>query len=276
MDNNPYIDEAGKPLLIRSVVAFVDILGYKEKIRELEKAGEVQKVQDFIEKFRKILDESFFRLSEFQTPRFYKMKSFSDNILIGYPIGQMTLRDDGEHELASIFSLLTYLQINMSLSGFFLRGAITIGNLYIDDDIIMGEGLIDAYNAERKLARYPRIILTESAMQLANEHSKDYGTHYNSSQYRYLLKDADGQYFLNYLLELLEPDEGVGPFVVEMNKHKYYIENLRRYLKDLGVWSKYAWIANYHNYFCIAHPEFEDYKINLEDFKPSKIQLEDD
>ena len=270
--NNPYINDTGKPLLIKSVVAFIDILGYKEKIKEIETAGEIQ---NFIKKFKKILDDSFFRVSEYQLFHYYKMKSFSDNILIGYPI-----REDCEQELISVFGLLTYLQINMSLQGFFLRGAITIGNLYIDEDIIMGEGLLSAYNAERELARDPRIILTDSALVAVKEHLKYYAEHYRdfAPQRRYLLKDADGQYFLNYLLELKEPDESIGPFVEEMNKHKQVIEkNLNKYLQIPRVWSKYAWAANYHNYFCIANPEFEVYKINLDDFqlRPSKIEFED-
>lgn len=40
--HNPYIDEEGNPILRKSVVAFIDILGYTEAMRQSIKNGKSQ------------------------------------------------------------------------------------------------------------------------------------------------------------------------------------------------------------------------------------------
>lgn len=74
--------------------------------------------------------------------------------MIGYPI-----HTDGEIELGNAFSDLSYFQMIMSMEGFFIRGGIAIGDLYMDEITVFGSGLMEAYQAETTLARDPRIVL---------------------------------------------------------------------------------------------------------------------
>lgn len=128
----------------------------------------------------------------------YALKAFTDNIVIGWPI-----RDDGEGELGQAFFALSLFQYEMINAGFLLRGAISVGNLYVDDIAVVGGGLIEAYEGEASLARDPRIILTSSATRAVKQHLEYYGSRSgggsHAPQNRKLLQDADGQLFLNYL-----------------------------------------------------------------------------
>jgi mannose-6-phosphate isomerase class I len=60
--NNPYIDDNGKPKLLRSVICFADILGYKELMYSKNSVNERQELLDDLyntfEETRKHLEES--------------------------------------------------------------------------------------------------------------------------------------------------------------------------------------------------------------------------
>jgi hypothetical protein len=53
---------------------------------------------------------------------------------------------------------------------------------------------------------------------------------------------------VNYLISSVE--EGT-IYTEALTKHKEHIEfNLKKFSGVPRIWSKYLWVANYHNYFC--------------------------
>lgn len=278
---NPYVSDQGLPELKASVVAFVDILGYQALTREAQRNGTAQLL---LTKLHEALSEATRHLSPpsedvnvflphgFRPPfkdRF-KIRTFTDNIVIGYPI-----RDDAESELGAIFSQLAFFQLEMVNRGFFIRGAIAIGDLYIDDLTVFGEGLIDAYDGESKHARDPRIILTKSAEQAVLHHVGYYSNPSHSPQARDIYKDADGQFFLNYLDSIMIAEDEHGPFFDILDNHKTVVtEKLSEHRNQPTHWAKYAWSASYHNFFCDQYSYFNDeHKIDLSQLQmqPSRI-----
>jgi len=185
--------ENGAPKLTSSVVAFIDILGYSEKMLAAEMEGNGQ---PFLTELHSVLSRAFshleYEISEENPLRqsgllkkdLYILKTFSDNIVIGYPI-----RDDAESELGSIFSMLSFFQLEMVNSGFFIRGAISVGDFYADDRVVYGKALIDAYRAETQLSRDPRVILTDTAVKAVEKHITYYGNPKHSPQARDLYRD---------------------------------------------------------------------------------------
>jgi hypothetical protein len=194
----------------------------------------------------------------------FKIRAFTDNIVIGYPIS-----DDGERELGAIFSDLSSFQLEMVNRGFFIRGAIAVGDLYMDDITVFGQGFLNAYDGESKYARDPRIILTESAQEAVMSHVKYYSNPSYSPQARDLYKDADGQFFLNYLEGVLIAEEELGPYFDVLASHKSVIEAKLNEHRDQPVfWAKYTWAANYHNFFCDQYRWFSDeHKIDVNQFQ---------
>ena len=181
---------------------------------------------------------------------------------------------DGEAEVGSLILSLRYYQLDMLLQGFFVRGAISVGNNYMDNEIVFGDALMEAYDTEQSMARDPRIVLAKSAKQLVRKHLKFYGKVKDSPQHDTLLLDTDGQWFIHYLGVLNEDD----PSEVDLTRleaHKALAEaRLHSFANQPTIWSKYAWVANYHNFFCSEQGNtLNEYRIpqNLIRLRPSRI-----
>lgn len=273
-DRNPYITDDGLPECKTSVVAFVDILGYQAMI---QKAHQNHTAQSLLVRLHKALSaarrhvdhvkqDGGSLLAALRSKKdHYNIRTFTDNIVIGYPIW-----DDAERELGRIFLDLSFFQLEMVNHGFFIRGAIAIGNLYMDDITVFGQGFLDAYDGESKYARDPRIIITSSAKEAVMTHVNYYSDPARSPQARHLYKDADGQFFLNYLETILIAGEEHGPYLHILANHKSAIEvKLIEYRDQPTYWAKYAWAANYHNFFCDQYRCWfsDEHKIDVNQFQ---------
>jgi hypothetical protein len=127
------------------------------------------------------------------------------------------VHSDAESEFGSAFLRLTAFQLNMAIRGYFVRGAISVADAYVDDIAVFGDALIEAYVGESKLARDPRIVLTESAVRAAKSHLHYYSDPKDAPHSRDILKDADGQWFLNYLDQVMIAVDDQGPFYKEFS-----------------------------------------------------------
>lgn len=225
----------GMPTLSRSIIAFIDILGFKELINSKDPDKNLNKIYS---SFLKCFNET----TAFSIAT---IKTFSDNILFVFP-------EVEEGNLGSIFITLSALQRELLLEGFVIRGAITVGEIHVGDNIIFGKGLVDAYNLESKSAIMPRIILSSEAMILCQEYLKCYAREFDDPYAKSLLQDVDGFWFLNYLDNPSDDYE----FYTDCEEgyllsHKLFIEKrLEKYSSDIRVFEKYVWLANYHNSFC--------------------------
>jgi hypothetical protein len=167
----------------------------------------------------------------------------------------------------------------MALEGFFIRGAISIGEVYIDDIAVFGDALTQAHTGESRLARDPRIILTASAVTAVKQHLNYYSSTKFAPQVKELLQDSDGQWFVNYLDTILVAEDEHGPFYEELLKHKAAVETrLIEHRDNPLIFSKYVWVAGYHNCFCDLHPRHFsiEHKINTELFRASPKLIVDE
>ena len=277
MSRNPYHRNANQPTLHRSVLVFMDILGYSELIRASQASGTQQETLRTLHKVlslgRRWLEErdTSPELRELIKTDFYALKAFTDNIVIGWPV-----HDDAESEFGSAFFKLGSFQFQMVLEGLFVRGALSVDEAYVDEIVVFGQALAEAYAGESTLARDPRIILTKSAVQSIRTHLKYYSNPLDAPQVRHVLRDSDGQWFLNYLECILWAEHEQGPFYNEFLRHKEVVESkLSQYKSIPAIWAKYAWVAGYHNYFCDLHSHHfrEEHRINVELYRatPSLI-----
>jgi hypothetical protein len=277
MSRNPYVIENQEPTLRESVFVFMDILGYADLMIQSQRSGTQQKV---LRELHQALSESRCELEGGNLPEdlvrlgdkdHYALKAFTDNIVIGWPV-----HSDAEAEFGSAFMRLCMFQFKMAIRGYFVRGAISVAEAYVDDVAVFGDALVQAYIGESKLARDPRIILTDSAVEVAKHHLTYYFPPAHAPHVRDVLKDADGQWFLNYLDTVLIAEDEQGPFYEEFLMHKTAVEQkLAEHASNPSVWAKYAWVASYHNYFCDLHPNYfgADHRVNVGLFtaRPSRI-----
>lgn len=258
----------GKPHVQRSIVAFFDILGFSEELRRAEAEN---RMDEYLQKIDSVLRVTY-EVSRDSTSDDYRerlsweVKTFTDNIALGHPIGSSDEDVSGhtsEGDYGFVMGHVALLQLGLALEGFFVRGGIAVGDLYMDDELVFGVGLLDAVEAE-KSADTPRVVLNMAASELVQGHMKRYSSPETAPQSRSLLRDEDNQLFLNYLGEA-QQTLGEPPDYGALEKHRDIVtERLAFYRATPRIWAKYSWVARYHNYVCTDFfPDVEDYQIDL-------------
>ncbi|WP_201317669.1 hypothetical protein [Paenibacillus sp. EPM92] len=234
------------PLLIPSVVCFTDILGFSQMVLNAHQTGGGDQL---LKRLHKILTEQYRQLKPAED---YVgiFKAFTDNIVIGLPI-----YEDGELQLGGVFLDFASFQLALTLEGFFIRGGVAIGDYYGDDEFAYGPSIIEAHDLENRFAIFPRIILSDEAVQMVKQHVEYYAEPNWSPQSTDLIQDnTDGKWFINYLEAIMHDVREYGDYqeaVALLLQHKQVIEdNLIQHQGNLHILSKYIWVAHYHNYFC--------------------------
>lgn len=247
---SPY-KEQRTGLYLKSFCAYLDILGFKSIIKE-ENLSVFNKYLNVIKKELSYIDKA--NNTGIQNGNYFALKVFTDNFVFGHPIVNKLGRGDGEVELDLFFQILAHLQFSLVKSDFFIRGAVSLGNLYMDSNVVLGPALIEAYSIESNEAIYPRITLSEDVVQCVNKYLGYYGNSTWAPQAKEFLIDIDGYCFINYLSVLFMYFEGEKvekATINELVKHKQIIEvNLKKHATDYKLFEKYAWVARYHNFFC--------------------------
>lgn len=229
------------PILEESFFLFLDVLGFSDEIIYHHTKGTSQiNLNNFYNAFKAASSTLT------QGPLAWDYKIFTDNIVLGTPINK---RGDDEDDFGLIIIPLIYYQLSMVLDDFFIRGCWSKGSLYMDELIVYGYPLIEAYKLESKKAVNPRIIFSDDMKTVIQRHLSYYASHYPAPQKFHLLKDIDDEYFVNYLYAIMDDDDN--PDYSALQKHKDVIEaRLTRHKGDPKIFAKYVWCAEYHNYFC--------------------------
>jgi hypothetical protein len=269
-----YKDEDGKRLMRKSFCAFIDILGFRQKIKEND--------MDFAYSYLKSLDtelehiEEYYDLSNKKGYKSFELKIFTDNFVFGQP----WFDEHGEVELGTLFYALSHIQLTFVKSNIFCRGGISLSNLIMDENIVFGPALVESYKIESEIAVFPRILLSDDVVKEVNSQIKFYGDKITSPQNQLFLVDVDGHHFLNYLYILVSDydseyhDIFIKNLTEELTLHKESIlKNLKLHKNNYKILEKYAWCAKYHNYFCdnfilipFSDIEISKLKIDLDNY----------
>jgi len=292
MTRNPYLDDNLKPSLQKSMFVYLDILGYSEMFDQSQQDGTekelLQRLYKVMTNQMTLLRDVVLMPAESQEPlrlenvrqrpckseeflerHLNAIKAFTDNIMIGWPF----LEEgpfDGESAWGLAFEKLADLQLQMVLEGFFIRGALSVNEAFMGNNFVFGKALHEAHESESECARDPRIILTSSAVEAVRKYHNYYTKPEESPFIREVLQDSDGQWFVNYLDPAIMYERGIVLFEDKFRRHKVVVEErLDEYKGKPAIWSKYAWVAGYHNYIYELNKNCfeEDHKINIEKFR---------
>jgi hypothetical protein len=257
------------------VLAFIDVLGFSEMVKRTIKDGvevenETEKIGALFNDFQELVHRPVSSSNDSsQTSKI--VNHFSDSIVISYL----------KTEKSGIFHILVdilFLCATVLQRGFLLRGAIVCGKLYHTETKIYGPALVKAYEMERKIAVYPRIILDDNILDIAKEYPRD--IYYKNMEFKtiekMILKDFDGFYFINYFdltkIDMIDKNEGV-PEYFELLRNKIVNTEIE---DNPGVKSKYLWLKGklplvlkrykrifYNNKTKEGFPKLYDYIKNL-------------
>lgn len=132
--------------------------------------------------------------------------TFSDNIAVSFPLKQMNIPGriaNAPHtfhvEASEFFNNLLIQLINAVWDGLkigvLFRGAITVGQLIHDDEIIAGEALVAAVELE-KATIWPRIEIAPDVIGLVDDHGQPIVSDYIKDQ---CLEQIDSKWFVRSL-----------------------------------------------------------------------------
>jgi hypothetical protein len=117
------------------------------------------------------------------------------------------------------------------------------GKIYHNHELIFGPGMIDAYNSEKKLAIYPRIVLTEEILSLTEKYYQVHNGSKLEKEYAKLLvkRDFDGLYYVDYFSSAVNE-------IDEPSNRRNYCDDLQgkiqelSLIRDLDLKPKYLWL----------------------------------
>jgi hypothetical protein len=268
-----YLDEKGRPRLRQSIVAFIDVLGFSHIATS---SATVEDSQRILDKIADAIDDSrhFVRGDipggDTSLGSRWATKFFSDNLAFGYPFD-----GDETDESAAWFIIhaAQRYQLRMTMNGFFVRGALTVGPVCLTDEIIFGSALIECYQLESKTSIVPRIVLAEPLEKLVTIPDCTRNALTNGAN-QAICRDVDGIWFVNYL-DAAQDERGIQWDYIE--RHKQSILQSLSSTTRHDVLPKFGWACRYHNVFCHWHrddPGYADrYRIDRVDEQSTIYRL---
>ena len=236
---NAYYNEKREPIIKKSFCAFADILGFKELIIQSDREGTANQV---LQNLHAIVSGEISRMQAIKDFALGGLKSFTDNIILGFPLPD---NDDGESQFGLLIQSLTKLQYKMAIQGFFMRGGVAVGPLYMDDNIVFGKALLDAYDIEQTVAVYPRIVFSPASITIISKHLSYYAE--GEAPHNNDLVRSEQSIFANYLVACKNEDDNKFDVQGLINHRDHIINKIGS--TRTGVLEKFKWLAAYHNWF---------------------------
>lgn len=173
-------------------VAFLDILGYSNMVKsDLEgPSGDEKYFQKLLDLHKETNGLKYENLE-------FTLIQFSDSIIISAPFNP--------DSFCSFSKLIAEYQLKLLHVGIPIRGGITFGKHYYKDDFLFSSGLIDAYGIESKLARYPRIIISDDLFELLKSQKVNLEFVINDNDYKIIdfLHASDGTFDIEIINDLI-------------------------------------------------------------------------
>lgn len=243
------------PKLSPSFVGFADILGFSSRTEKSIESGE-NEGNKFLNEIRTALKNAYDRISACSKiqltsaeHQLWSLKVFTDNIVVGLPASNAE-----KSKLSDILFVFAEYQLQLAVDGFLIRGGISHGLHYMDNDIAFGDALIEAAAEDKKAGPCedknggaPKISLAESVKKLISS-DLEAGT-LTPALKDFLLQDNnDNSIFINYLHLALSRFPGAAPSLADIKDHKETIIKGLNENPETNVRSKFEWAASYHNF----------------------------
>lgn len=127
----------------------------------------------------------------------FRAQSISDAVAISTNVSSSGL--------AEIFHSLIALTLDLLVQGYFIRGAIVRAPLYHDDNMVVGQALLRAYQFESEIAKFPRIVVTrEVKNDLIAIGAQAKAKQQSTPSIANLRRSGDGPMYLNVLEPMRE------------------------------------------------------------------------
>jgi hypothetical protein len=224
----------------RRVVAFIDILGFKNSVDKSN--GDEQEFERILQTLTE-LKEFFIKPKNDFEINDTQIIQVSDSLVISRLV----------KEKGGIYSMLTDCAFAIHLlidNGFLCRGAIKVGNMYHKDTTLFGDAYIKAYIAESE-ERLPIIKFDSDLFDIAKEHSgQEKG--YEEWEVDLIKKNCKelitGIFYLDYFTDYDDRvGGGEGDASIHYSKLREIIMSGLQIPKTSNAYEKYRWAADQFN-----------------------------
>lgn len=221
-----------KTTLKNYLVAFIDILGFKEMVRhDTETSNGKQKYIDKLYQLHtqtKDLEKTHPEIQVFQ---------FSDSVVISLPYNA--------NQFMEFCQIIANYQYHLFLSGILCRGGISYGKHFSSDSFMFSAGMIDAYYLESKAAVTPRIVISHDLIELIFPD--------NAICTKLIIKENDSLYFVSYFHNK------------DMDKTYTALKSIipNELHTNASIRQKQIWLVDYYNYCFPIQPVHTVDKFNL-------------
>ena len=224
---------------VNCIVAFIDILGFTSLVRH---ASQDERMLDAAYSIVRILSLEEERSRQFRVEAQKLDIEYDFNISVFSDCFALSLQDKGAKSALLFIKQLGHILQELIKQGYLMRGGVTSGKLYHNNNAIFGESLIQAVELEKDASRMPRIIVSKEVFakfSLAIESSVS-----NELEKHYILSYGDGNEYLNYLYPYWDQGSlGMSDFLALRKKIIDELDNN----KDSDIFQKWLWFANYFN-----------------------------
>lgn len=266
------------------ITAFLDILGFSERILSAKTNKDVEGIIADIESIQRAFDfkSKDKYVKEAGSIAKKSVLAFSDSVVVNLALQSKLTKLQGTFDpVMSELSGMALAQGQCVASGLFLRGGVDIGWWYRKSTVLASESLVRAYKAEEN-AIVPVIRLTDGLYKFVSTHPHRKFYSDDIEPVAHLLREykgveGDGKpvsfWYLDYLSLVLESLDWVTsaeqrqkclaapPEKRDRIREMGYQANIRNWLshharvikqahakaKDARVKAKYEWLADYHN-----------------------------
>lgn len=229
-------------------VAFLDILGFSSLVKKT--VSDRTYFDVVINAFEPLKLQREFKMGEgiyrgYEDPVKSRFYMFSDCICHTV--------DPTPQGLIELIETVSGLCSSLIYTGVLVRGAIVLGRVYEEGQVIFGPGLIDAYENESKAAKYPRVLVTDDIYERSRSIEYVVGGRAPMRLEERIRRDFDGLYHVNWLCHfhrIYEP--GAKGFrtdcPLDYGRIKEVVEYWLLESKErIDLQSKLRWFSGYFN-----------------------------
>lgn len=249
------------------LIAFIDILGFKEIVRSSEKDSSkiefLYSVLNYLKSWEipenwnlqlvEIEEDAQKRgVENFDIRDKTNTTAFSDSIVVSVKV------ENNVNEMASTLIVnLAYIGAILFEKGILFRGGITIGKLiHNEKGTVFGQGLIEAYQLETNSAKFPRIILSNKLIQKLNYPLEAKRNRYPYHQYLERYEDGCVGFHQMIYFQVIESWREMTNEKLKESLNiirKVIVKGLDTSFENPGVYEKYIWLKTQYNNLIILN-----------------------
>jgi hypothetical protein len=228
-----------------AILTYLDVLGFSELVQQ--SASDPTKVSEIMSILNIAKKRGTFGSAtggEYPTKLITHTLTFSDLII---RITYVEPHDDLIVRLNMELMMLAGIQCELTaIHGILLRGGVSLGPCYADDEYLFGPALIQSYRLEEQVALFPRIVIdTELVTEAAKRPNEIWP--------KVIRRGEDASYFIDYLYAGWQNPSG--GFIrtgfrnadAMMSAHRFIIEDKLNHVRGDRARQKLLWTALYHN-----------------------------